>query len=242
VRVNKKLNEGVRTMMTLTRFRNRTEAGELLARRLTQYADRSDVLVLGLPRGGVPVAFAVAQALNAPLDICLVRKLGVPGHKELAMGAIASGGVRVLNYDVLGWLGISGKTIDAVADKELRELQRRDRAYRGDRAQPDICNQIVILVDDGIATGATMRAAIKVLQSQQPQRLIVAVPVAPQETCNELKDEVDDVVCLITPEPFYAIGLWYENFAQTTDEEVRELLAKCRLPLTPDLKGGRSLK
>jgi putative phosphoribosyl transferase len=213
-------------MPVMTRFRNRIEAGEQLARRLTQYANRPDVMVLGLPRGGVPVAFEVAKALNAPLDICLVRKLGVPGHKELAMGAIASGGVRVLNYDILAWLGISGKTIDEVAARELRELQRRDRAYRGERPQPDIHNQVIILVDDGLATGATVRAAIAVLKSQRPQKIVVAVPVAPTDTCDELREEVEEVVCLMTPEPFYAIGLWYENFAQTTDEEVHECLAK----------------
>lgn len=208
------------------RFQNRTEAGKQLAASLKPYADRPNVLVLGLPRGGVPVAYEVAQALHAPLDICLVRKLGVPAHKELAMGAIASGGVRVLNYDVISWLGIAGKTIDAVAARELKELQRRDRAYRGDRPQPDVRDQIVILVDDGIATGSTMRAAISVLKPQQPQRLIVAIPVAPPETCEALKGEVDEVVCLLAPEAFYAIGLWYEDFSQTTDDEVRDLLAK----------------
>lgn len=213
-------------MVTKTGFRNRAEAGKLLAQRLAKYADRADVLVLGLPRGGVPVAFEVAKALNAPLDICLVRKLGVPGHKELAMGAIASGGVRVLNYDVVSWLGISGKTIDTVAAHELRELQRRDRAYRGDRPQPEIRNQILILVDDGIATDSTMRAAITVLKSQHPQQIIVAVPVAPSDICKALRSEVNDVVCLIHPDPFYAIGLWYANFAQTTDEAVHELLAR----------------
>jgi putative phosphoribosyl transferase len=190
------------------------------------YADRSDVLVLGLPRGGVPVAYEVAKALHAPLDICLVRKLGVPAHKELAMGAIASGGVRVLNYEVVSWLRISGKTIDEVAARELKELQRRDRAYRGDRPQPEIHDHTVILVDDGIATGATIRAAIAVIKSQHPARLIVATPVAPPSTCEELKAEVDEVVCLMTPELFYAIGLWYEDFSQTTDDEVRDLLAK----------------
>jgi putative phosphoribosyl transferase len=208
------------------RFQNRTEAGQQLATRLKAYANRPEVLVLGLPRGGVPVAYEVARALNAPLDICLVRKLGVPGHKELAMGAIASGGVRVLNYDVVSWLGISGKTIDEVAARELKELQRRDRAYRGDRPQPDIRNRIVILVDDGIATGSTIRAAISVLESQNPAYVIVAVPVAPPETCEALKSEVDEVVCLMTPETFYAIGVWYEDFSQTTDEEVRALLAE----------------
>jgi putative phosphoribosyl transferase len=208
------------------RFQNRTEAGRQLAARLKSYANRSDVVVLGLPRGGVPVAYEVAKVLNAPLDICLVRKLGVPGHKELAMGAIASGGVRVLNYDVIGWLRISSNTIDEVAAKELKELQRRDRAYRGDRPQPDIRDRTVILIDDGIATGSTMRAVITVLKSQHPARLIVAIPVAPPQACDELRTEVDEVVCLMTPEAFYAIGLWYEDFSQTTDEEVRELLAK----------------
>jgi len=208
------------------RFQNRTEAGQQLATRLKPYANRPDVLVLGLPRGGVPVAYEVAKTLNAPLDLCLVRKLGVPGHKELAMGAIASGGVRVLNYDVISWLGISGTTIDAVAARELQELQRRDRVYRGDRPVPNIRDRIVILVDDGIATGSTMRAAISVLKPQQPASLIVAVPVAPPETCDVIRAEVDEVVCLMIPEMFYAIGLWYEDFSQTTDEEVRDLLAR----------------
>lgn len=208
------------------RFQNRIEAGQQLATRLKVYADRPNVLVLGLPRGGVPVAYEVAKALHAPLDICLVRKLGVPGHKELAMGAIASGGVRVLNYDVVSWLGISGKTIDEVAARELKELQRRDRVYRGDRPQPEIRDRIVILVDDGIATGSTMRAAISVLERQQPAYLVVAVPVAPPQTCDALRAEIDDVVCLMTPESFYAIGVWYEDFSQTTDDEVSELLAK----------------
>ncbi|MEB3181085.1 MAG: phosphoribosyltransferase [Nostocaceae cyanobacterium] len=211
-------------------FRNRTEAGKLLASHLAEYANRPDVLVLALPRGGVPVAFEVAKVLNLPLDICLVRKLGVPGHKELAMGALASDGVRVLNYDVVSWLNISSKTIDEVAIKELRELQRRDRAYRGNRPPPDIKNRTVILVDDGLATGSTMRAAITVLQLEQPQRIIVAVPVAPQAICKELQAEVDRVVCLFTPEPFYAIGLWYEDFSQTTDDEVRELLTIAQQP------------
>ncbi|HIK43937.1 MAG TPA: phosphoribosyltransferase [Leptolyngbyaceae cyanobacterium M65_K2018_010] len=209
-----------------TYFNDRTEAGRLLATQLGDYAQRPNVLVLALPRGGVPVAFEVARALQVPLDICLVRKLGVPGHSELAMGAIASGGVRVLNYDVVSSLGISSRTIDEVAAKELRELQRRDRAYRGDRPPPVIQDQMVILIDDGIATGATMRAAIAVLKSQHPQQIIVAIPVAPAETCQVLRQEVDRVVCLATPAPFYAIGLWYDNFAQTTDEEVCGLLAR----------------
>lgn len=209
-----------------TRFCDRTHAGKELATQLTAYANRSDVLVLGLPRGGVPVAYEVAKALNLPLDICLVRKLGVPGHKELAMGAIASGGVRVLNYDVISWLAISDKTFEHVAARELRELQRRDRVYRGDRPQPEICDHIILLIDDGLATGATMQAAIEVLQQQQPKEIVVAVPVAPLSRCRALEADVDRVICLATPEPFYAIGLWYKNFAQTTDEQVRNLLAK----------------
>ncbi|MGI0488162.1 phosphoribosyltransferase [Pantanalinema rosaneae CENA516] len=207
-------------------FQNRTEAGQQLAARLISYANRPDVLVLGLPRGGIPVAYEVAKLLNAPLDLCLVRKLGVPGHQELAMGAIAAGGVRVLNYDVISWLGITSKTIDAVAAKELKELQRRDRVYRGDRAQPNIRDRIVILVDDGIATGSTIRAAISVLKPQQPAQLIVAIPVAPPAACDQLRSEVDEVICLFKPEALYAIGIWYDDFSQVTDETVRYLLAQ----------------
>jgi putative phosphoribosyl transferase len=207
------------------RFRDRVQAGQLLAERLKPYANRADVLILGLPRGGVPVAYEVAKALHAPLDVCLVRKLGVPTHKELAMGAIASGGVRVLNYDVISWLGISSRTIDEVAAQEFKELQRRDRAYRGDRPQAEIRDRTVILVDDGIATGSTMRAAIAVLKPQHPARLIVAIPVAPPQTCTELKAEVDELVCLLSPPDFYAIGVWYDHFDQTTNEEVRSLLS-----------------
>ncbi len=207
-----------------TRFRNRTEAGQLLAKKLTHYANRADVLVLGIPRGGVAVAFEVAKALHAPLDICLVRKLGVPEHPELAMGAIGSGGVQVLNEDLLDWMRISGHTIAEVGERELQELQRRDRVYRGDRPLANIRDRIIILVDDGLATGSTMRAAIGVLKHQHPQRIIIAVPVAPLDTCNELRAEVDEVVCSIAPEQFYAIGVWYEDFTQTTDREVCELL------------------
>ncbi|MBL1179254.1 phosphoribosyltransferase [Pantanalinema sp. GBBB05] len=207
-------------------FQDRTEAGQQLAAQLKSYANRSDVLVLGLPRGGVPVAYEVARALNAPLDICLVRKLGVPGHQELAMGAIASGGVRVLNYDVISRLGISSKTIDAVAAKELKELQHRDRMYRGDRSPSEIRDRTVILVDDGIATGSTIRAAISVLKPQQPAQLIVAIPVAPPSTCDQLSQAVDEVICLFKPEALYAIGIWYEDFSQTTDATVRTLLTQ----------------
>jgi putative phosphoribosyl transferase len=217
----------VRNMITnIAKFVDRTEAGQILATKLKAYAKRTDTIVLGLPRGGIPVAFEVARALHLPLDICLVRKLGVPGHKELAMGAIASDGVRVLNYDVISQLGISSKTIDEVAAKELRELQRRDRLYRGDRPSPNLKDSTVILVDDGIATGASIRAAIAVIQEEQPQSIIVAIPVAPSSTCDELRDEVDKVVCLMTPEPFYSVGLWYDYFTQTTDEEVHKLLTE----------------
>ncbi|MBD2299117.1 phosphoribosyltransferase [Nostoc sp. FACHB-87] len=209
-----------------SKFRDRSDAGKMLAKKLTAYTNHPDLLVLGLPRGGVPVAYEIATSLNAPLDICLVRKLGVPGHEELAMGAIAAGGVRVLNYDVINNLAIDSTTIDKVATQELWELQRRDRAYRGERPLPDIKNRTVILVDDGIATGSTMLAAIAVVKQQQPQRLIVAVPIAAPTTCQQLQAEVDEIVCLVMPESLYAIGLWYEDFSQTTDVEVQHLLAK----------------
>lgn len=205
-------------------FRDRTEAGRALARRLTAYADRSDVIVLALPRGGVPVAFEVAKALKAPLDIFVVRKLGVPGHEELAMGAIASGGVRVINDDVMNHLGLPGAVIDAVAAKEEKELARRERAYRGVRPAPDVRGRTVILVDDGLATGSTMRAAAAALRKQQPARIIVAVPVAASQTYEEFKTEVDEIVCGETPEPFMGVGRWYHDFSQTSDEEVHRLL------------------
>ncbi|PZU98215.1 MAG: phosphoribosyl transferase [Leptolyngbya sp.] len=207
-------------------FKDRTDAGRQLASRLEAYAHRPEVLVLGLPRGGVPIAYEIAWALGVAWDICLVRKLGVPGHRELAMGAIASNGVRMLNYDVLSWLSISGATVDAVAARELKELQRRDRVYRGDRPQPELRDRTIILVDDGIATGLTMQAAIAVIKLQRPARLVVAVPVAPPQTCRDLKGEVDDVVCLLTPPDFYAISLWYDDFAQLSDQEVCTLLSQ----------------
>ena len=212
--------------MKLPRFRDRSEAGRLLAAKLADYADRPDVVVLALPRGGVPVAYEVARALGAPLDVFLVRKLGIPGHEELAMGAVATGGVRVLNEQVVRALRIPDYVIDAVAAKEEHELARRERLYRGDRPPPDVRGRTVILVDDGLATGATMHAAIQALRQQQPAHIVVAVPAASPEACDELKEEVDDVVCAVTPEPFYAVGLWYEDFSQTTDEEVRDLLAR----------------
>ena len=207
-------------------FRDRTEAGRLLAARLEQYAGKPDVMVLALPRGGVPVAYEVARALPAPMDVFIVRKLGVPGQEELAMGAVATGGVRVLNDQVVKGLGIPEYMIDAVVKWETEELKRRERLYRGDRPPPDVRGKTVILVDDGLATGSTMLAAARALRQQGPARIVVAVPVAAPDTCELLKADVDEVVCAATPEPFYAVGLWYRDFSQTTDEEVRELLAR----------------
>jgi predicted phosphoribosyltransferase len=212
--------------MTPLRFRDRADAGRRLAEKLTAYADRSDVVVLGLPRGGMPVAFEVARALAAPLDVFVVRKLGVPGHEELAMGAIATGGVCVLNDEIVHGLGIPEDRIDAVAARELQELARRERAYRNGRAPPDVKGKTIILVDDGLATGATMRAAIRALKQQGPERIVVAVPTASPDTSAGLKAEADDVVCVITPEPFVAVGFWYDDFLQTSDAEVRDLLAQ----------------
>ena len=205
-------------------FKDRVTAGRLLAGKLGKYADRSDVVVLALPRGGVPVGFEVAQALHAPLDLFLVRKLGMPGQEELAMGAIASGGVRVLNEDVVDALRIPQEVIDAVAAEEEQELKRREREYRGDRPPPQVRGRVVILIDDGLATGSTMRAAVAALRKQRPARIVVAVPVGAAETCAEMQGEADDVVCARTPTPFYAVGQWYNDFSQTTDEEVRALL------------------
>ncbi|MBE9014770.1 phosphoribosyl transferase [Chroococcidiopsis sp. CCALA 051] len=207
-------------------FQNRTQAGELLATKLTAYAKRPDAIVLGLPRGGVPVAFEVAKTLNVPLDIILVRKLGAPAQPELAMGAIATGGVLVLNDEVVNWLGIPQAEIDAVAQREMQELERRDRLYRGNCPLPHVENRTVILVDDGIATGSTLRAAIAALRQQQPQQIIVAVPIAPASVCQQLRSQADDVVCAIEVEQLSAISLWYEEFTQTSDEEVRALLAE----------------
>jgi erythromycin esterase-like protein/predicted phosphoribosyltransferase len=211
-------------------FRDRHEAGRLLAAKLDAYANRPDVIVLALPRGGVPVAYEVARALGAPLDVFLVRKLGVPGHEELAMGAVATGGVRVLNDQVVRALRIPEYVIDAVVAREEQELRRRERLYRGGRPPPDVRGRTVILVDDGLATGATMHAAVKALRQLQPARIVVAVPTAAPEVCEALRAEVDEVICAITPAPFHAVGLWYEDFSQTTDEEVRDLLARRQHP------------
>jgi putative phosphoribosyl transferase len=212
--------------LPMARFRDRLDAGRQLAAKLGDYAGRPDLLVLGLPRGGVPVAFEVARALHAPLDVFLVRKLGVPWHRELAMGAIATGGVRVLNLDVVGPLGLPPEMVEAVAASEREELARRERAYRGQRPPPDVQGRIVILVDDGLATGATMRAASAALRRLDPARIVVAVPTAAPETCEMLRAEVDEVVCADTPEPFVAVGQWYDDFSETTDEEVRLWIAR----------------
>ncbi|HET7124778.1 MAG TPA: phosphoribosyltransferase, partial [Bradyrhizobium sp.] len=201
-------------------FRDRRDAGRRLADKLAAYANRPDVIVLALPRGGVPVAYEVARRLVAPMDVFVVRKLGVPGYEELAMGAVATGGVRVLNDQLVEHLGIPDQMIDAVASRERQELARRERLYRGSRSPPDVRGRTVILVDDGLATGATMFAAIEALRNQNPARIVVAVPTASPDTCEEMKQKADEVICAITPEPFHAVGRWYRDFSQTTDEEV----------------------
>lgn len=205
-------------------FKDRADAGRKLAARLTRYADQDNVLVLALPRGGVPVAYEVAKELKAPLDVFLVRKLGVPGHEELAMGAIASGGVRVINEELVNYLGIPDEVIEAIAAVEQRELERRALAYRDNRPPPDVKDRVVILIDDGLATGSTMRAAAASLRLQRPRRIVVAVPVSSSETCDEFRSEVDEIVCAATPQNFQGVSLWYDDFSQTSDEEVRQLL------------------
>ena len=206
-------------------FQDRTDAGRQLAEKLLGYAGRDDVIVLALPRGGVPVAFEVAQRVRVPLDVCVVRKLGVPGHEELAMGAIASGGVRVLNEDVLYVLPDAQSIVEMVTAIEREELKRRERDYRSNRPAPEVRGRTVILVDDGLATGATMRAAAAALRQQGAAKIIVAVPVGAPGTCHEIRSVADEVVCLQTPGSFMGVGQYYEDFSQTTDEEVRELLA-----------------
>ena len=207
-------------------FKDRADAGRKLAARLTRYADREDVLVLALPRGGVPVAYEVAKELKAPLDVFLVRKLGVPGHEELAMGAIASGGVRVINQELVNYLGIPDEVIEAITAIEQRELERRALAYRDKHPSPGIEGRIIILIDDGLATGSTMRAAAVSLRLKKPQRIVVAVPVSSPETCDEFRSEVDEIVCAVTPQHFQGVGLWYDDFSQTSDDEVRNLLKR----------------
>ena len=208
------------------RFRDRTEAGRLLAERLRSYAGRDDVVVLALPRGGVPVAYEVAKELGAPLGLFLVRKVGVPGHEELAMGAIASGGILVLNERLVQALGLDEGALQQAIDQELRELERREAAYDDKRSRPELEAKTVILVDDGLATGSSMRAAALAVRRVNPARVVIAVPVAAEETCDAFRDIVDEVVCEVTPRPFQAVGLWYEDFTQTSDDEVRELLER----------------
>jgi predicted phosphoribosyltransferase len=219
-------------------FRDRFEAGRFLAERVQKYVGRDDVRVLALPRGGMPVGFELAKVLHAPLDVFVVRKLGVPGHEELAMGAIASGGVIVLNEDVLQLLRMPPQMLDFVIAREKEELERRERLYRDGRPPVDVRQRVVILVDDGLATGATMRAAVAALRKREPKRIIVAVPVAAGQTCDELSGEVDEIVCGVTPEPFHAVGVWYQDFSQTTDEEVQELLRRAAQIQPPDAAAG----
>ena len=209
-------------------IRDRVEAGQLLAGKLKQYAKRPDVIILALPRGGVPVGYQVAKTFDLPLDIFLVRKLGVPGQEELAMGAIASGGVQVLNQEIIEALQIPESIINAVAAKEKHELERREKFYREDAPPIDVTNKTVILIDDGLATGATMRAAAEALKQQKVTYIVIAVPVAAESTCRELSHLVDEMICVLTPEPFYGVGYWYDDFSQTSDSEVIELLRKAR--------------
>ncbi|HEY7447445.1 MAG TPA: phosphoribosyltransferase [Vicinamibacterales bacterium] len=206
------------------RFRDRAEAGQLLAEQLAEYSARSDVLVLALPRGGVPVALEIARRLSVPLDVFLVRKLGVPWHRELAMGAIASGGIEVLNDEVVRTYGIPRHVLDAVAKVEGEELERRMHSYRGNKPLPQLTGHVAILVDDGMATGSTMRAAVAAIGRQRPAEVVVAVPVAAADACDDLRHEVDRLICLSTPETFVAVGDWYEDFSQTSDDQVRALL------------------
>src|SRR6266545_4579052 len=209
---------------TMERFTDRRHAGRILAQKLSAYTGQTDVIVLALPRGGVPVGYEVALALHAPLDIFLFRKLGLPGREELAIGAIASGGIRVLNNDIIRVLGVPEEVINIVARNELQELQRREHNYRGDRPAPELHDRKVILIDDGLATGASMRAAVVGVRAQHPARIVIAVPAASPELCNAFQFEVDEMVCAMTPEPFYGLSRWYEDFSQTTDAEVRMFL------------------
>lgn len=216
-------------IMNTGKYLNRVEAGQTLAAELKEYADREDVIVLALPRGGVPVAFEIAKALRVPLDVFIVRKLGVPGHSELAMGALAMGGVSVFNEDIISQLNIPKEAIDEVIEDENEELKRRVDVYRENHVFPPLKDQTIILVDDGIATGATMRAAIKALRKLAPAKIIVAVPVADKGMCEKMQPLTDKLVCPMRPTQFYAVGAWYEDFSQTEDDEVRDLLKKSRL-------------
>jgi putative phosphoribosyl transferase len=211
--------------MERRRFRDRTEAGHVLAERLRKYAGRDDVVVLALPRGGVPVAYEVAKALGVPLGVFVVRKLGVPGHEELAMGAIASGGLLVLDERLVRALGLDESQLEQAIATGLQELERREAAYGG-QDTPELEGKTVILVDDGLATGATMRAAALAVRRLNPARVVVAVPVAAEETCEQFRDVVDEIVCEVTPQPFHAVGLWYDDFSPTSDDEVRELVGR----------------
>jgi predicted phosphoribosyltransferase len=207
-------------------FLDRYDAGRRLAEALSSYADQPDLLILALPRGGVPVAYEVARALHAPFDVFLVRKLGFPGHPELAMGAIATGGVRILDWQLIRMYDVRAEAIERVTAAERREMDRRERLYRDGRPPPDVSGRTVILVDDGLATGSTMRAAVEALREEGAKKIVVAVPVAAPDTCAAMKDEVDEIVCALTPEPFRAVGIWYADFSETTDEEVRDLLSR----------------
>lgn len=219
-----------------TLFHDRRGAGRFLATKLTRYAHDPNAIVLALPRGGVPVAYEVARALSVPLDVFLVRKLGVPGQEELALGAISSGGMRVLNNDIVETLGIPNSMIGQIVMRELRELERRERLYRAGCPPPDVRGRTVLLVDDGLATGASMRVAIMALRELQPARIVVAVPTASRETCDTLRELADEIICAQTPDPFYAVGAWYEDFSQTTDAQVRELLDRAAKEITPTMR------
>ena len=216
----------------MTPFKDRRDAGRKLAQKLSAYARGQNALILALPRGGVPVAYEVALTLNVPMDIFIVRKLGLPGREELAIGAIASGGIRILNRDIIRMLSIPEEVINFVARRELQELQRRERLYRGNRPSPEVRDRTIILIDDGLATGASMRAAVAGVRAQHPARIVVAVPAAAAETCDAFRSEVEEVVCAITPEPFYGVSRWYEDFSQVTDEEVRALLEEANRQLS----------
>jgi putative phosphoribosyl transferase len=216
------------------RFHDRAEAGQFLAQELSHLRDTPELIVLALPRGGVPVGYEIARALHAPLEVFVVRKLGVPGQEELAMGAVASGGVRVLNPEVVAALGrFASGAIERVTEMESAEVRRREEQYRGTRPFPELKGKTVILVDDGLATGATMRAAARAVRAREPARLIIAVPVAPESSCNEMRSEADEVVCALTPDLFFGVGQFYQNFHQTTDDEVRQLLARSTEAASP---------